>query len=127
MTQPELGAHTFPARNYQDEAMRWRLKNLPSLGALGDPQLWRLENLPPLSLCDEESANVVGKTAPESGRISSHLTGLKLYTVVFGLSVSYFLILLNSTVVVTVGENPTLSVSRSRPFNCDNLGHSTDH
>ena len=36
---------------------------------------------------------------------SGHSTGLQLYTLAFGLSVSYFLILLNSTVVVTVRQS----------------------
>ena len=35
---------------------------------------------------------------------SEYLTGMRLYLLVFGLSISYFLILLNSTVVVTVSQ-----------------------
>jgi len=53
----------------------------------------------------------------------NYLKGLKLYLVVFGVSISYFLILLNSTVVVTVCQsglrNPAhihSPLSSLRPF-----------
>lgn len=52
---------------------------------------------------DDEMANMPSDGEPEStNNGSNHLSGIKLYLVAFSLSCGYFLILLNSTIVVTV-------------------------
>ena len=63
--------------------------------------------LPDQMSSPREKTNKTTALRPKDASIKApvdpnHLNGLKLYLVFFGVSISYFLILLNSTVVVTV-------------------------